>query len=84
MFEDETVDIACPKCGHLNSILVHEFEEHAETHFVCIGCKVGVRVEANEFRQRLSQVRDELKELERGAAREAKKGRLPKKGGFQI
>jgi hypothetical protein len=63
---------------------VHEFEEHAETHFVCIGCKVGVRVEANEFRQRLSQVRDELKELERGAAREAKKGRLPKKGGFQI
>lgn len=84
MFEDETVDIACPKCGHLNAILVHEFEERAETHFVCVGCKAGVRVEANEFRQRLSQVRDELKELERGAAREAKKGRLPKKGGFQI
>ena len=84
MFEDETVDVACPKCGHLNSILVHEFEENAETHFVCVGCKVGVRIEANEFRQRLNQVRDELAELERDAAREAKKGPRPKKGDFQI
>ena len=84
MFEDETVDVACPKCRHLNSIPVHEFEEHAETHFVCIGCKVGVRVEGNEFRQRLSQVREELEELERDAARETKKGKRPKKGDFQI
>jgi hypothetical protein len=84
MFEDETVDVACPKCGHLNSILVHEFEERAETQFVCVGCKVGVRIEANEFRQRLGQVRDELAELERDAAREAKKGKRPKKGDFQI
>ena len=84
MFEDETVDVACPKCGHLNSILVHEFEESAETHFVCVGCKVGVHIEAKEFRQRLNQVRDELAELERGAAREATKGRPPKKDDFQI
>jgi DNA-directed RNA polymerase subunit RPC12/RpoP len=84
MFEDETVDVACPKCGHLNSILVHEFEERAETQFVCVGCKAGVRIEANEFRQRLGQVRDELAELEREAAREAKKGKRPKKGDFQI
>jgi len=84
MFEDETVDVACPKCGHFNSILVHEFEEHAETHFVCVGCKVGVRIEANEFRQRLSQVREELEGLERDAAREAKRGKRPKKGDFQI
>ena len=80
MFEDETVDVACPKCGHFNSILVHEFEEHTETHFVCVGCKVGVRIEANEFRQRLSQVREELEELER----DAKKSKRPKKGDFQI
>ena len=46
MFEDETVDVKCPKCGHLNSILIHEIEEHAETHFVCVGCKAGVRLEA--------------------------------------
>ena len=37
-------DVACPKCGHLNSVLLHEFEESAETHFVCVGCKVGVRL----------------------------------------
>ncbi len=84
MFEDETVDVACPKCGHLNSILVHEFEESAETHFVCVGCKVGVRIEANEFRQRLKAVGEELAELERDAARESKKGPRPKKGDFQI
>ena len=84
MFEDETVDVACPKCGHLNSILVHEFEESAETHFVCVGCKAGVRIEAKEFRQRLGQVRDELAELERGAARDAMKGKRPKKDDFEI
>jgi len=84
MFEDETVDVACPKCGHLNSILVHEFEESAETHFICVGCNVGVRIEAKEFRQRLGQVRDELAELERGAARDAMKGKRPKKDDFEI
>jgi hypothetical protein len=84
MFEDDTVDVACPKCGHLNSILVHEFEASAETHFICVGCKSGVRIEAKEFRAHLSQVRDELAELERDAAREARKGPKPKKGDFQI
>jgi hypothetical protein len=84
MFEDETIDIECPKCAHLNSILVHEIEETAETHFVCIGCKVGVRIEASEFRRRLGQVRDELSELERDAALGAKKSKKPRKGDFQI
>ena len=85
MFEDESValDIACPKCGHKNSILAHEFEESAETHFVCVGCKVGVKIEANEFRERLDGVRKELEELER-AARDSTKGKRPRKGDFQI
>jgi hypothetical protein len=85
MFEDETVDVKCPKCGHLNSVLVHEIEEHAETHFVCVGCKAGVRLEANEFRQQhLSHVRDEVAELERDAARQANKGKRPTKDDFEI
>ena len=33
MFEDDTVDIACPKCGHKNSLLVREFEESAGDPF---------------------------------------------------
>jgi formate dehydrogenase maturation protein FdhE len=85
MFEDETVDIACPNCGHRNSILVREFEESAETHFVCQSCKAGVKIEANEFRHRLEQVREELESLERDAARESKrKAKRPRKGDFQI
>jgi phage FluMu protein Com len=84
MFDEETVDVKCPKCGHLNSILVHEIEEHAETHFVCVGCQTGVRLEANEFRQHLNHVRDEVAELERDAAREATKAPRPKKDDFQI
>ncbi len=85
MFEDETVDIPCPKCGHKNSILVREFEETAETHFVCVGCQVGVRIEANEFRERLERVRKELEDLERAAARATKtKSKRPRKGDFQI
>jgi len=83
MFEDQTVDVACPKCGHLNSVLVRDFEESAESHFVCEACKVGVKIEANEFRQRLQQVREELEELEREAAREAKP-KPKRKGDYQI
>jgi phage FluMu protein Com len=84
MFEDETVDVKCPKCGHLNSILVHEIEEHAETHFVCVGCKAGVRLEAAEFRQHLGKVRDELAELERDAARQSTPRKRPGKDDFEI
>ncbi|HEV3112580.1 MAG TPA: hypothetical protein VGY99_19000 [Candidatus Binataceae bacterium] len=81
MFEDETVDVACPKCGHKNSILVRDFEESAETHFVCQKCHVGVRIEADEFRQRLDRVLKEVQDLEREAKRPAKRRR---KGDFQI
>ncbi len=85
MFEDETVDITCPKCGHKNSVLVREFEESAETHFVCVGCQAGIKIEANEFRQRLDKVREELQNLERAAERATrKKAKRPGKGDFQI
>jgi len=70
MFEDETVDIVCPKCGHRNSLLVREVEAKTESHIVCAGCKVGVKVEAEEFQHRLDQVRQELEEIQREAQRE--------------
>jgi transcription elongation factor Elf1 len=73
MFEDETVDIACPRCGHRNSLLVREVEASAESHIVCANCKVGVKVEAREFQQRLDQVRKELEEIQRDADSENKK-----------
>lgn len=85
MYEDETIDVECPKCARQNSILVREFEETAETHFVCEGCKVGVRIEASEFRERLEQVRQELQELQREAAQEVKRrSKRPRKDDFQI
>jgi hypothetical protein len=67
MFEDETLDITCPKCGHLNTLLVHEIETKTESHIVCENCKVGVKIEAGEFQQRLDQVRRELEEMQREA-----------------
>ena len=82
MFEDETIDIACPKCGFKNSLLVREIEQHTETHIVCQGCKVGVKVEASEFQHRLSEINDEVEEMQ-SHAREAK-GPKPRKGDFQI
>ncbi|HXW83786.1 MAG TPA: hypothetical protein VEJ86_05240 [Candidatus Binataceae bacterium] len=84
MFEDETLDLACPKCGHMNSILVRDFEENAETHFVCEGCKAGVRIEGKQFHERLGQMRKELAELERKAATGSKPKARPRKDDFQI
>ncbi len=85
MFEDQTVDVACPKCGHKNSLLVSDFEESAETHFICQNCGVGVRIEADEFKRRLDQVLKEVEELEREAARDAKRPpKRPRKDDFQI
>lgn len=83
MFEEESIDIACPQCGRWNSIPVRIFEDQDEIHFVCEHCRAGVKVEANEFRAKLGEVRDELEVLERGAAAQAKKKR-PRKGDFQI
>jgi hypothetical protein len=85
MFEDETVDITCPKCGHLNSILVREFESADESHIVCVSCKAVVKVEAHEFHERLGQVRKELEELQRDADRGARKLKpRPTKDDYQI
>jgi phage FluMu protein Com len=84
MFEDQTVDLSCPKCGHLNTILVRDFEESAETHFVCEGCKTGVKVEGSQFHDRLAELTRELQELEREASRDQRKTRRPRKGDFQI
>jgi hypothetical protein len=85
MFEDETIDIACPKCGHRNPILVREFENSPEIHFACVNCKAGVKVEAKEFRQRLDEVLKEVQELEREAAKDSRRpAKRPRKGDFQI
>jgi transposase-like protein len=85
LFEEDTVDISCPKCGHKNSLLVHEFEEHTEVHFVCEGCHAGVKVEAEEFHRRLEEVQKELEELEHDAAASTKqKPKRGRKDDFQI
>ncbi|HKN00468.1 MAG TPA: hypothetical protein VJX23_08115 [Candidatus Binataceae bacterium] len=83
MFEDETVDINCPKCGHINTIAVREFERQSQTHFVCEGCQVRVKVEAGEFHNRLDQLRKEVEELER-EAHDSKKPKRSRKDDFQI
>jgi len=85
MFEDETIDVACPKCGFKNSLLVREIEQTVETHIVCQGCRVGVKVEASEFRQRLNQISDEVESMTQEARQERTKSQSRlRKGDFQI
>ena len=83
MFENETVDLKCPKCGHINTLAVSEFEQHNEARFVCEGCNTAVKVEASQFHDRLAEVRREVEELER-EARPPKAPARPRKGDFQI
>jgi transcription elongation factor Elf1 len=84
-FEDQTVDIRCPNCGHINSVAVREFEEHTVGHLVCVSCKAGIKIDAQEFRQHLDTVRKELEEFEREAMRDSRqKVKRPRKGDFQI
>jgi transcription elongation factor Elf1 len=73
MFEDETVDITCPKCGHRNSLLVREVEAKTESHIVCTSCKVRVKIDAKEFQLRLDQVRQELEDIQRKAHSQSRK-----------
>ena len=84
MFEDETIDVDCPKCRHKNSILVRDFEQSAESHFVCEGCKLSIKVESAAFHDRLERLKKEVDDLEREAAEDAKKARRPRKDDFQI
>jgi phage FluMu protein Com len=83
-FEDQTIDILCPKCSHVNSVAVRDFEEHTESHIVCFSCKAGIKIEAHEFHDRLDDVRKELEELEQEATRESRPPKRPRKGDFQI
>jgi uncharacterized Zn finger protein (UPF0148 family) len=83
-FEDQTIDILCPGCSHVNSIAVRDFEEHEESHVVCVSCEAHIKIEAHEFHQRLGDVRKELEELEQEAMRESRPTKRPRKGDFQI
>ncbi len=60
---------------------VREIERHAETHIVCQGCKVGVKVEASEFQHRLNEINDEVEAMQVEARQKSPK---PRKGDFQI
>ena len=79
MFEEDTVDISCPSCGHRNSLAVRDIEDNPEQHIVCEGCKAHVKVEAQEFRGRLEQIRNEVKELERSSEQEKRQRTNPKR-----
>jgi transcription elongation factor Elf1 len=84
MFDDETVDIACPKCGFKNSLLVRELEQSSEKHIVCQGCKVGVKLETAEFRQQLNKINDEVEAMEVEARQQGRKRPPRRKDNFQI
>jgi len=82
MFEDETIDVACPKCGFKNTLLVQELEHASEAHFECHGCKARVKLDTSAFRHRLSEINEEVEKLETVARQQNKP--KPRKGDFQI
>ena len=78
-------DLACPNCGFKNPLLVRELERSSETRIACQGCRVGIKLEASEFQQRLNQISNELEimSLEARQARRKSLNRI-RKGDFQI
>lgn len=84
MFEDETVAIACPNCGHKNHVLVRDPESTAETMVVCSNCHKTIKIELEGFHRHLDQVRAELDAIQHDAAPPKKKPSSSSKDDYQI
>ena len=84
MFEDETIDIACPHCGYRTSLLVVEVEATAESHIICKKCNAGIKIDTRDFQQRLDQIRKELEEMERNARSTSRGAQRRTKDDYQI
>ncbi len=68
MFDDETVSLACPSCGHKNPILIRDAESAALTTFVCGGCRKILKIDLEGFHRHLDHVRAELDKIQNDAA----------------
>jgi hypothetical protein len=84
MFEDETIRIACPRCGFKNQFLVREFEGVSEMRVPCEGCKVALKIQAQGFRERLDRIEAELEAM-RLSTEERRRKTVPSRAiDFQI
>jgi len=84
MFEDETVAIACPNCGHKNALLVKEAETVPEAEVICVHCHQTIKIELEGLHRHLDEVRAELDAIQRDAVAPKKKPGSSSKDDYQI
>jgi transposase-like protein len=62
LFEGQTVDVPCPKCGHAEPLSVPQLRN--DPRFTCSGCGTHVQIDASQFREGLEGVETELGNLQ--------------------
>ncbi len=60
---DGDLDIPCPECGHETSISVGELQTNADPHVICGGCGKTIRIDADDLRDKLSEIQKSLDDL---------------------
>jgi transposase-like protein len=61
MFEDASLDIACPQCGHKNVKTFAWIKRHSD--FPCGGCRKTIHLDADQFRGSLKKIDDSAAKL---------------------
>lgn len=61
MFEDKSVSIPCPKCGHKTDQTIGWLKRH--DHFTCSGCGSSIKLDSNQFRTGISDVENSIRDM---------------------
>lgn len=65
---DGDLDIPCPECGHKTPVAIRELETNPDPHIVCGGCRKTIRINADDFRDKMKDVRKSIDDLKKKLA----------------
>ena len=70
---DGDLDITCPECKHKTPIAVREIESNPHPSLLCGGCGKTISINANDFREKLGEVRKSIDDFKKTIAEVTRK-----------